>query len=329
MTGKRYAIYGAGGVGASLGAQLVRAGRDVRLIARGDHLRAMREQGLLYRTPARSERLRIPAFGDPEEAGLEAGDAVVLAMKTQDSLEALRELERTGIRDLAILCAQNGVHNEQLALRRFERVYGLAIWIPASFTEAGVVSNFAPAAPIDLGRIPSGSDEDAARYVADLCEAGFDARLRANVLDWKYTKLLTNVQTTLDAICGSREGLGDVCERVTAEVEACYAAAGIRTISHEEHGERIESAGRAMGKIDGLTRKGGSSTQSIGRGLGSIETDYINGEIVLLGRLHGVPTPANATLQAEANAMATLGSKAQPLPAAELRRRIQAASDRP
>ena len=37
--------------------------------------------------------------------------------------------------------------------------------------------------------------------------------------------------------------------------------------------------------------------QSLLRGAAAIETDYLNGEIVLLGRLHGVPTPANALLQ--------------------------------
>jgi len=45
-------------------------------------------------------------------------------------------------------------------------------------------------------------------------------------------------------------------------------------------------------------RSGGSSTQSLARGTGSIETDWLNGEVVLLGRLHGVPTPANAFLTA-------------------------------
>ena len=42
-----------------------------------------------------------------------------------------------------------------------------------------------------------------------------------------------------------------------------------------------------------MARPGGSTTQSLARGTGSIETDWLNGEIVLLGRLHGVPTPAN------------------------------------
>jgi 2-dehydropantoate 2-reductase len=48
--------------------------------------------------------------------------------------------------------------------------------------------------------------------------------------------------------------------------------------------------------VAGAERVGSSSAQSLARGTGSIETDYLNGEIVLLGRLHGVATPVNAGL---------------------------------
>jgi len=56
--------------------------------------------------------------------------------------------------------------------------------------------------------------------------------------------------------------------------------------------------------VDGRPRGGGSSWQSLTRAAGSIEADYLNGEIVLLGRLHGVATPANAVVQRIANRMA-------------------------
>ena len=65
-----------------------------------------------------------------------------------------------------------------------------------------------------------------------------------------------------------------------------------------------------LADIEGITRTGGSSTQSLSRGAGSIETDYLNGEIVLLGRLHGVATPVNAGLCRLARAM--LASAAAP-----------------
>ena len=56
-----------------------------------------------------------------------------------------------------------------------------------------------------------------------------------------------------------------------------------------------------MGEIEGRPRGGGSSWQSLARGTGNIEVDYLNGEMVMLGRLHGVATPVNELLQRRAN----------------------------
>ena len=63
-----------------------------------------------------------------------------------------------------------------------------------------------------------------------------------------------------------------------------------------------------MGAVGDGARSGASSWQSLARGTGSIETDYLNGEIVMLGRIHGVPTPANALLQQVANRLAGEGA---------------------
>ena len=52
-----------------------------------------------------------------------------------------------------------------------------------------------------------------------------------------------------------------------------------------------------LGQIAGRDRVGGSSWQSLERATGDIETDYLNGEITLLGRTHSIPVPANALLQ--------------------------------
>jgi 2-dehydropantoate 2-reductase len=76
-----------------------------------------------------------------------------------------------------------------------------------------------------------------------------------------------------------------------AEAEAVYRVAGI-TIDNVD----VDSPRRAdmqSTPISGIDRVGTSSVQSLIRGTGSIETDYFNGEIVLLGRLHRVPTPVN------------------------------------
>jgi 2-dehydropantoate 2-reductase len=60
--------------------------------------------------------------------------------------------------------------------------------------------------------------------------------------------------------------------------------------------------------IAGQARSGGSTWQSLARGTGSVEVDYLNGEIVLMGMLHGVPTPANAAMQRIARRMTIDGA---------------------
>ena len=78
--------------------------------------------------------------------------------------------------------------------------------------------------------------------------------------------------------------------------------------------------------IPGSDRVGSSTAQSLARSTGSIETDYLNGEIVLLGRLHGVPTPVNAYFSSLAQRM--LGEKLKPrtISAAEVEREIAVAA---
>lgn len=301
----RYIVYGAGGIGATLGAALFRAGCAVVLIARGAQLEALREKGLEYATPAGREVLRLPVAGHPDELVLAPGDAVVLAMKTQDTLPALEALAAQAGPELPVLCAQNGVENERLALRRFRRVVGLAVWVPARFVVPGVVLNYSSGAPIELGAVPSGVDDLTRTVLADLLRAGFAAQAREDVLAWKHVKLLTNAVTSLEAVCEGGEDLADLRAAVEAEGMACLRAAGLRVVPAVEYAERVAFAVSRLGEIDGRPRQGGSSAQSLERGLGSIETDYINGEIVMLGRQHGIPTPVNEAIQRAAHALAS------------------------
>lgn len=317
----RYIVYGAGGIGASLGAQLHQAGREVVLIARGAQRAAIAEKGLEYVTPGSRSRLVLPVVGHPDEVDFRPGDVVVLAMKTQDSLPAVEALAAAVGPELPVLCAQNGVENERLVQRRFRSLIGLAVWIPASFIDPGVVLNYAPGAPIELGCVPTGIDERTRAVAQDLCAAGFAAEAREDVLAWKHAKLLTNAVSTLDAICAGRVGLEDVAIRVKSEGMDCYRKAGIATVSAADYEARVAFAIAAMGEIDGVPRSGGSSTQSLARGQGSIETDYINGEIVLLGRSFGISTPVNEAIQLAANELASR-RRARPFTADELRARI-------
>jgi 2-dehydropantoate 2-reductase len=295
----RYIIYGAGAIGGVIGGRLHQAGHSVVLIARGPHLEAIRERGLTLETPAETSSIPIPAVGHPSEITFADGDAVVLAMKTQDTAAALDELRAAAGESIPVICAQNGVENERLALRRFAHVYAMLVILPATHLEPGVV--IAHAAPVsgilDAGCYWSGVDATIEQVAADFSACGFSMNAVPEPMRLKYAKLLGNLGNALQAACGLDGNLGPLYSRLRDEAIACYRAAGIEWTSEQEMNDRRRAMSRPSETVGGSRRAGGSSWQSIARGAGSIETDYLNGEIALLGRLHGVPTPANAAMQ--------------------------------
>ncbi len=205
-----------------------------------------------------------------------------------------------------MLCAQNGVESERLALRRFARVYGVCVWLPATFLEPGVVS--ALCAPLTgilhVGRAAGGTDAVSRAVAADLGKAGFEAPPVEDVMRWKYAKLLGNLGNAIQATTGPEPDpvKAALLLRAVREGKAAFGAAGIAYASDAEQASARE------GKVNEPAGVwGGSSWQSLARGTGSVEADYLNGEICLLGRLHGVPTPVNDVLRHAANIFAREG----------------------
>jgi 2-dehydropantoate 2-reductase len=320
----RYIIYGAGAIGGVIGGRLFQAGHDVVLIARGAHLDAIRERGLTLETPAETVMLPIGAVAHPPEITFTEDDVVLLTMKTQDTEPALDELRAAAGEHVRVICAQNGVENERLALRRFSRVYAMLVILPATHLEPGVV--IAHAAPVsgilDAGRYPSGVDDTIERVASDISACGFSMNAVAEPMRLKYAKLLGNLGNALQAACGFDGNIGALYARLRDEAVDCYRAAGIEWTSDEEMNERRRAMSRPSETVGGTRRAGGSSWQSIARGAGSIETDYLNGEITLLGRLYGVPTPANEAMQRIAARMVREGMAPGSIGVEEIERQI-------
>jgi 2-dehydropantoate 2-reductase len=315
----RYVIFGAGAVGGVIGGRLHAAGAEVVLVARGAHLDALQKNGLRLLTPDGEERHHITAVGHPGELDLTDDDVVLMTMKGQDTVGALDDLRAGAPSGLAVVCAQNGVANERAALRRFAHVYGMCVWLPGVFLTPGtIVQHAAPiAGSLDVGRYPTGHDERATLIAKDLSNAGFASKPDPAIMRAKYRKLLSNLGNALDAICG--DGFGsDLYQRAQAEAEAVFGAAGIDVQPRDE--AQLQHV--TIKEVEGHEWAGSSSRQSLLRGSHSIETDYLNGEIVLLGRLHGVPTPVNELLQREANAAARAGRSPGSVAIADLEIRL-------
>lgn len=304
----RFIIYGAGGIGGTLGARLFQQGFEVVLIARGEHGRVMQREGLKLVAPDGEHRLPVPTVGHPREIAFRSDDLVIMAMKSQHTVTALEDLQACGPGDVGIVCAQNGVANERMALRRFRRVYAMLVHLPAVHLNPGEVITHARGRGgiLDTGRYPHGVDDACRALTAALCDAGFSAEPHPAVMRLKYAKLLMNLNNALQAATDLGPGAREISRRLKHEALACFAAAGIECAGVEEV-RRRHAGVYEFAEVPGHPRGGGSSWQSVARGTGNIETDYLNGEVVLLGRLHGIPTPANEACQALARRVVSEG----------------------
>ena len=295
----RFVVLGAGAVGGVIGARLAQHGHDVVLIARGRHYEAIRDKGLQLESPDETVTLAIPVVDRASAIAWSGEDVLLLATKTQDTEAALDSLAGNAPPDLPILCAQNGVANERMASARFAHVYGVFVWCPADYLVPGRVKVWcSPKSGIlHIGCYPSGTNASAESVAAAFRASTFHAEAKVDIMRWKYRKLLSNLGNAVDALCGVAARGSGIAQRARREGMACLNAAGISPIADdEEDAARLEREVQPR-TIHGVERQGGSSWQSLERRLGTIETDYLNGEIVRLGQQVGVPTPVNALLQ--------------------------------
>lgn len=328
----RYIIVGAGAVGGVIGGRLHASGHRVVLVARGENYSVLRERGLEVRTPTGTSVHAVPVVRSSDSFPLSPDDVLVFAMKTQDTAAALQQwaerplVNREEASDvLPVICAQNGVANERLALRHFRHVYGMSVWFPATHLEPGTVEaaeeNFTGA--VHLGRYPTGVDDLVEQVGDDLRKSTFQVHLQPDIMYWKYAKLLNNLGNALEALIGPLESeqAVELFERAKEEGVRVLRAADIAYANSGEQREmlRLRAESQAHNPV---LRKGGSSWQSLARGTRSVEADYLNGEIVLLGRELGIPTPVNTLLQREANRAARESRPPAALPLSALLSRI-------
>jgi len=316
----RFVVLGAGAVGGVLGARLHQAGFDVELIARGAHFRAIRDRGLTFETPSERVALPIPVHESPASISWGVDDVVLLTVKSQDTAAALSGLRASAPPDVPVVCMQNAVENERLALRLYPDVYGAVVMAPTAHLEPGAVLAYGSllSGIIDLGRYPSGIDERAREISAAIAASSFESEACADVMRLKYAKLIVNLGNIVHAICESGEKADELVELAREEGRAALAAASIDSVADAVGDVASRWARLGVAEIDGRERSGSSTWQSFARGVGAVETDYLNGEIVLLGRQHGLATPVNARLCELAARLARERAEPGSLPAREI-----------
>lgn len=321
----RVVVIGAGAIGAPIAAQLFEREHPVVLVARGANYEAIATNGLTIATPDRTRRSRVDVVNGISSLRFEQGDVALLCVKSQDTASVLEALEGVAPSALAVFCAQNGVANERLVSRRFTNTYGVCVMSPASYLEPGRVEVFSSPVlgVLDVGRWPTGVDDTAHELSRLLDDAGFASIATEEIETLKWGKLLANVLNALEVLCGPSAMRDELADRVRDEAVACLTAHGVDVA-------RATSLAQERSKlvhyhtIGSIRRVGSSSWQSVLRGTGKVETDFLNGEIVALGRRHDIDTPVNELLQRRANEMARDGRPPGSVPITELRDELNA-----
>ena len=329
----RYVILGAGAIGGTIGGHLHRAGREVVLIARSAHVAAVRACGLRLLTGDGNYRLNVPAVDAVGVVGpFGAEDVVLLTCKAQHTVAALGELRAAGApAELPVVCCQNAIWNETHAQRVFRNVYGAVVFVPGVYLQPGEVVNARTGhyGYLEVGRYPAGTDPLCTTLAEDLEAAGFAAAANPTVMRAKGAKCLGNLANAVTAITGSHRGSDAYLAQVRDEARRVWRAAGIDFEESEEFAARRERryhGSNRWPKGHGSPSRGGSSWQSLVRGAGSVESEFLNGEVVQLGRLLGIPAPCNEVLWRRAEQMARDRTQPGRYSIAELTREAQSAA---
>jgi 2-dehydropantoate 2-reductase len=292
----RIAILGAGGVGGHDGAVLSRGGNEVRLLARGAHLEAIRRDGLRVQDPQGEWVARVLATGNPAE--LRGVELVLVTVKSYD-LDAVgpiaADLARHGATVVPLL---NGVEAadrlEQLGVPRQSILGGLTA-ISAERTGPGRVVRRSPFNRVVVGELAGGLSARATAIAGVFSAAGIEARASVEMPLELWRKFV--FITTMASCCGlSRTSIGPLraaplgpalLERATAESIAVGRALGIPFAADEMKRvlDQIASLPDAMKP---------SFLLDVERG-GPTELDVLGGAVGRFGRQVGVPTPVHDT----------------------------------
>ncbi|GAA1395589.1 2-dehydropantoate 2-reductase N-terminal domain-containing protein [Pseudonocardia kongjuensis] len=321
----RYVVIGAGAVGATLAAELHLAGVPVVLVARGEHGAILRRDGLRYVRPDGELRVPVPTVDGPAGIDLTPDDVLVLATKTQDAESALAQWawrpvgDRAAAEVLPVITLQNGLDTERAALRRFATVWAAVSWSPSEFVTPGEIA--VPAAPavgvLWIGRYPAGGDPRLAAVADELRSARHLVEPVQDIARWKAGKLLPILGNALDALYAPGPLRDAAAAALRDEAREVYRAAGVDPADLRAE-TTLDLTRFAPAPIPGRPTGGRSTWQSLARGV-SPETDFLNGEITLLARLHGVPAPHNAAVTARLQRAVRERTPAGSLPDADLR----------
>jgi 2-dehydropantoate 2-reductase len=292
----RIGIMGSGGVGGYFGARLAHGGADVRFVARGEHLRAMRDGGLRIEGPHPLHVPRVQASADPSEIG--PVDLVLLCVKLWDTDDALERIRPMVGPRTAVLSLQNGVLKDDAVRAAYgdARTMGGACYVATTIERPGVIRQTGPMQRLVFGEHDGTRSARAEALLAACRAGGINAELSTDVRReiWQKFVFLAGLSGCTATI---RRPIGPIRENprtraffldVMREVEAVGRAHGIALPEHYAE-LRLKLADELSPEMTA------SMHHDLERG-NPLEVRWLAGAVESLGRAKGVPVPLNRAI---------------------------------
>ncbi|WP_442968824.1 ketopantoate reductase family protein [Ramlibacter sp.] len=287
----RVAVMGAGAVGCYYGGMLARAGNEVVLVARPQHVEAIRREGLRMETRSFDERVRLAASTEP--SAVRGADLVLFCVKSMDTEAAGAAIAPHLASDALVLCLQNGVDNAE-RLRAVLPAHAVAAAVVYVATEMAGPGHVRHHGRGELVIEPSARSAGAAKVLA---AAGVPTEISENVRGALWAKLILNCAYNAVSAIAQRpygenvgsQGIADVMRDVVDECMAVARADGVQVPGD------IDAAVRRIAET--MPAQFSSTAQDLARGKPS-EIDYLNGLVVRRGQALGIATPVNRALWA-------------------------------
>lgn len=294
----RVAVMGAGSIGGYFGGMLSRGGNQVTLIARGRHLKAIRDGGLRIATDEEEFVVHCDATDDPNEVGLV--DLALLTVKTYHNEQAVPAMLPMIGESTTVLCLQNGIDSYQSLVKAVgsEKVMPGAAYIEASRPAPGVVKQTGQVVRIAFGE-PGGGDSERGRRILEALERSqIPAEFNQDIQQTLWSKFLF-IATMAGVTTLSRQTMAELMPRpewrsviveCLREIEAVGRASGVNLDS-----QIVDST---LQYIEGSLEQMHASMHADIMAGRPLELEALNGAVVRAGKAANVSTPINNVIYA-------------------------------
>ena len=294
----KIAFMGAGGVGGLIGARLAKAGCDVSFVARGAHLAAMREHGLLLESSVGDVHLpKVKATDDPATIG--KVDLVVFAVKLWDTAAAARSILPMIGPDTGVISLQNGVTKDDV-LRPIvgaKALMGGVAYMGTAISRPGVIKHTGTLQKVVFGEY-DGRRTKRAETLLDYClKSGLEAQLSDDIRRtlWEKFAFLVGMAAVTASM---RQPIGPIRSHPLTRQFYRDAIAEAAAVGRA-HGVKLPEnfADERMAFVDTLpATMTASMHHDLERG-NPLEVEWLSGSVVDLGAAVGVPTPVHRAVR--------------------------------